>query len=216
MQLKIVKSADFRINKKFKLTEKYIGNANNKIIIIEDFLKNPELIRNYGLEMSYIDEKNEKKYAQDTLTHWYTHRTSLFSDQYRDFFLWIINNHFGSIDNYQNDFMSTFQYYDRIVNSKPHVDPMLYSSVLCLNLKDELENTSSSTRFYRYKLTGEESVKYRTNIFNSPLDNFEIYHLEEHQFNKLIIYEASLLHNGFADYSKWDSKIKRFTLNFFY
>lgn len=60
MQLKIVKSADFRINKKFKLTEKYIGNANNKIIIIEDFLKNPELIRNYGLEMSYIDEKNEK------------------------------------------------------------------------------------------------------------------------------------------------------------
>lgn len=221
--MNIVSYDKFDINPNVKISDMYIGNNKNKIVKVKNFFKDPEFMRKYALGETYIDEKGQKNLgSSDKQTHWYTHRFSMDCDNYAHFFDAIKSNVYLDT-NVQYTFLPNvynFQYYDRMVENIPHVDPSHYAGVLSLNYNDETEGTKSSTRFHRLKATGEEYTLHHTyrDILpeSTPPEGYEIYHKEPHEFNTLILYEARLFHSAYADYSKWTSNIKRLTFNCFY
>jgi hypothetical protein len=222
--IKVVPSDVFSHNEKLKVDIKYIGNSLNKILVIKNFFSDPEFVRDYALNCTYVDEKVENNMANTGSkdTHWFTHRFSVSTYQYNNF----LNEMKGQLYEDRNDTYSyypktfTFQYYDKLEKNIPHVDPCNYAGVLSLNLPHELYDVNSGTGFYRIKETGEEIIRSRTYkeilVSNAETSDFEMYHFEEHEFNSLILYESRLLHNPESDYSNWTSEVKRLTFNLFF
>lgn len=221
--MKIVDFDKFNISEKLTVSEFYIGNTGSKIVKIKNFFKHPEFMREYALNAYYIDEKKMRNLGKhDEKTHWFTHRFSMDFDQYDIFFdkvkvdLFFDGNiQYTPLPNHYN-----FQYYDKMhTENFPHNDPVHYAGVLSLNYDHELKGTGSATKFHRLKKTGEEYTlnnTYRSvRPNNSPIEDFECYHSELHEFNTFIIYEARLLHSAYCDYSKWTSDVKRLTFNCF-
>lgn len=224
MTIKVVDIEKFLLNQHIKLNEKYIGNHHNKIVVGNNFFSDPDFIRNYALNQIYIDEYNHRDLGyRNENTHWYTHKFPLDYKEYSEFLNWIkieiykdINPHYGVFSNKSN-----FQYYDKIGENIPHVDPFRFAGVVSLNTESELKDTLSGTKFFRIKETGEENIEhnsYKDKLIteNCTIDDFEEYHLQEHSFNTLIIYPSTLLHSPFANYLNWNSKIKRLTFNIFF
>lgn len=224
MVVRVTDIEKFFPNQHLKLNERYIGNHHNKIIVSDNFFYDPNFIRNYALNQIYIDEhKHRKLGCDDQETHWYTHKFPIDYKEYSDFLNWVkinmykdLNHHYGVFANKSN-----FQYYDKIGKNIPHVDSFRFAGVVCLNTESELSNTSSSTKFFRIKETGEENIEpnsYKDDLMskNSTFEDFEEYYCERHSFNKLIIYPSNLLHSAYADYSEWSSDIKRLTFNLFF
>ena len=221
--MKIESFEKFSINPTIKLSDFYIGNSGTKIVKVKNFFKNPEFMRDYALNSYYIDEKEMRNLGfSDKQTHWYTHRFSMDFDKYFMFLDTVkseifhdANSQYTILPNYYN-----FQYYDKMGENVPHTDPSHYAGVLSLNYDHESEGTGSCTRFHRLKETGEEYTLNNTyrNVRpnNTPKDGFECYHKEPHEFNTLVLYEARLFHSAYADYSKWNSEVKRLTFNVFF
>ena len=220
--MKLMKIEDFSINSDIIIRERFIGKSKSKILIAENFFNNPNFIREYALSAVYVDEKSNSNLGNlNDETHWYTHRFSMNEHHYREFLSWAKKNVFQD-RNWQNEiypFQFSFQYYEKVGKCIPHVDNTNYAGLVPLNTGDELSGTSSGTGFYRYKKTGDEMVtcgSYRHyEMSSSQITDFERYHLEYHKYNTFIMYESRLLHNGEANYSKWNSEIKRLTFNFF-
>lgn len=218
--MKLIKSEDLSINDNTKIVEKYIGSLKSKVIIAENFFNNPDFVREYALEASYVDEKAEENLGSPETdnTHWYTHRTALNGAHYKQFFSWAKQELYED-GNWQNDVFPpqfSFQMYDRIGECVPHVDSSNYAGLVPLNTEEELKESFSGTGFYKYNKNDSEmfsSQSYRHwEISNSRYQDFTRYHTEYHRYNTLIMYEAKLLHNAEA---KWKSDTKRLTFNFF-
>ena len=128
----------------------------------------------------------------------------------------------------------TFQKYEpgtqcRTTSMWPHVDWMHYACVLSLNTNEELEGTDSGTGFCRHIETNMEhtcsDINYRhrrarnmdetmTTLDPSTFDRdgWELYHIEPHEYNTLLMYEGNVWH---LPYFNLDWKCDRITFNGF-
>jgi len=161
----IIKSEDLSINDMVEIKEKRIGNNNSKLIIAENFFNNPYFVREYALECSYIDEKEDFELGIDgDETHWYTHQIGMNESYYRKFFDWTKKTLFDDTE-FQYcifPYEFSFHYYDRMGINTPHVDHSRYAGLVALNTNEELSGKSSGTGFYRYKKTKQETVNPQT------------------------------------------------------
>jgi hypothetical protein len=209
--VEIIEEKIFTINKNFKVYEKFIGQFNNKIIIIDNFFSFPNQVRDYALSCKYVKEGGHSNPG-------YVHRTGVNLFHFLDFTTWVKEFYYQDYRVNQNPPIFSFQAYDKIGEVLPHIDEVNYAGLCCLNLNEELLDNISGTSFYRYR-TGEEYSKqhsYRNNIFNnSSKADWEQYHIEYHKYNRFIFYESSLFHSAYWDEIRWNSEDPRLTFNTF-
>lgn len=219
----------FNINTpdKLKVKEKYIGENKNKIIIIDNLFEDPEYVRDYALNAAYMPNTPGLNLSGNVV------ELGFYQDYYLTFCNFIIQQFYGKVDDKVNPTI-TFQRYDlskKVLDKNlfPHIDDTSYASVTSLNHDDELINTKSGTSFYQFIPTKEESSKLfsyrfeRTRLYkNKQIDfdyedlvfeDFQMYHLEEHKFNRMIFYESNLFHSAY--FHKKHFEVDRLTFNCF-
>lgn len=201
----------FSINKNCKVSEKYIGKSNNKLIIVDNFFLFPNQVREYALSCSYAKEG-------DHANPGYIHRTGFNMFQYLDFTRWVKETYYQDYRTIDYSPIFSFQAYDSIEIVIPHIDEVNYAGLCCLNTDEEVAGDISGTSFYRYK-TGEEHThpySYRTEILKSSnLKDWNKYHTEYHQYNRFIFYESCLFHSAYWNQKQWASEHPRLTFNTF-
>lgn len=209
--VEVIDSQIFSINKNVKVTEKFIGKSNNKLIIADNFFLFPNQVRDYALSVSYTREGGHANPG-------YIHRTGLNTFQFLDFTRWLKESYYGDPRENYNAPIFSFQAYDTIGSVLPHIDEVNYAGLCCLNTDEEVAGNISGTSFYRYK-TGEEHThqySYRTEILSSSSQkDWNKYHTEYHKYNRFIFYESCLFHSAYWDQKKWSSEHPRLTFNTF-
>jgi hypothetical protein len=209
--VEVIDTKIFSINKNVKITEKFIGKSNNKIIIADNFFMFPNHVRQYALSCSYVKEGGHANPG-------YIHRTGINTFEFLNFTNWLKEYYFKDPRENYNAPIFSFQAYDKIGSILPHIDEVNYAGLCCLNTDEEIFNDISGTSFYEYK-TGEEhshAHSYRTQILDSSkLEDWNKYHTEYHQYNRFIFYESCLFHSAYWDENKWTSDNPRLTFNTF-
>jgi len=201
----------FSINKNVKVSEKYIGKSNNKLVIVDNFFLFPNQVRDYALSCKYVKEGEHSNPG-------YIHRTGVNLFHFLDFTRWMKETYYQDYRvNYSAPIFS-FQAYDTIGKVLPHIDEVNYAGLCCLNTDEEVLGNITGTSFYRYK-TGEEysqQYSYRNSILSdSSQKDWNKYHTEYHQYNRFIFYESCLFHSAYWDEKKWESETPRLTFNTF-
>ena len=150
----------FSINKNATITTEEFGNQ--KVIVIDDYYVNPDLVRNISLHsisskqqnLSYpgfrssivLNQEKNVEFFTDLVNQHYTD-TSLYDDT-----LNTINFNMTKSSNIYN-----WNYDDHGRACHPHMDTaytVKYGAVVFLNTEDEFEVGVNGTAFYKHKHTG--------------------------------------------------------------
>lgn len=214
--------------------QKHIGKHKNRIVIVRNFFQYPEDVKAYAKSIDYVSTLNGEYTNLPGYVHYMsTHKKFLYEP-----IRYICSNFFdgsSEIMRFPDETRLGFQVYD--INEKcryqslyPHTDEVRYASVLSFNNEDEYDGDNNGTAFYRSLETDEECTLYDKNYRSKRLRNtvqalvnfdpsrvklkeWERYHIEPHEFNKLIMYEGNLWHSIYFDQTKWNSH--RMTFNAF-
>ena len=196
-----------RINEQVQYKEKYIGDSKSKILLLKDFFKDPEYVKDYALS-GYFDKPPGANPG-------FTSAVSVNANEYRAFIQYAAEKFF----NYKTTRPAVvrFQAFKSIPEQPPHVDEVDVLAGLCpLNV---IEGVESSTNFYRHKNGHEYAINagcYRyKNLVQTKPEDWDLYHTEYHRFNTFIMYESCLFHTGRMNNYLWKSPEPRLTFNFF-
>lgn len=218
----------------WNVEEKHIGKAKNKIVIIKNFFRNPEKLKIYVKSVDYVSTIN----GEYSNLPGYIHYLGIYRKLLYEPFNYIIKNYFESSNDcfkIPEESRFNFQSYDlneqcRLQSLYPHTDNTRYAAVLSFNNDEDYDGDDNGTAFYRSLETGEEYIcmdkNYRsTRLLNTnqtkvnfdpskaKFKEWEKYHIEPHEFNKLIVYEGNLWHSPYFTQENWYSN--RLTFNAF-
>ena len=213
----IIDTSVFKLNGSSDLSIKSIGNQNNMVIVVDNFLQEPLALAEF-LKTIPI-QKSEEWFPGNQL------RLNYYFPEFCPFMDGICKVYDVDPDEkrfYYNQYDGNLEVLRR--SNYPHIDPTITLAFnLYLNPDDEIDG-KSGTAFYRHKKSGFEfrpdfKSKYRYKWFDintdedpmekteySPIEDsedFEMYHFEEQKFNRLTIYEGHLFHNLFVEVGKW-------------
>lgn len=218
----IIDTSVFKLNGSSDLSIKTIGNQNNMVIVVDNFLENPfgfvEFLKTIPMQRS------EEWFPGNQLKlNYYFPEFCPFMDGIAK----VYDVAGGEKRFYYNQYDGNLEVLRR--SNHPHIDPEISLAFnLYLNVHDEIDG-ESGTAFYRHKKSGLEyrpdfKAKYRYKYFDistdedpmekvyySPIrddDHFEMYHLEEQQFNRLVIYEGHLFHNLFVEEGRYKNNTR--------
>tara|TARA_B100000029_G_scaffold128863_1_gene122436 strand:- start:405 stop:1091 length:687 start_codon:yes stop_codon:yes gene_type:complete len=200
------------VNPEVNIFVEHIGKSNNRIIIVDDILQNPDEFHDFICKLPI-------PLAQDGFPG-YQLRINYDFPQLESLLLSLAKQHYG-ID--EREFRFNVNRFDghhtqRRRCTYPHVD---VDSSLAANiyLTKEIEG-KSGTAFYKHKRSGLEyrpifKAKYRYDSFEAVttqdpeefvpyipvVDNsdFLMYNFIEGKYNRLVMYEADLFHNLFVE-----------------
>ena len=211
----IIDTSVFKLNGSADLQLHSIGNQNNMVITIDNFLEEPLAFKEF-LKLIPIQQSEEWFPGNQLRIHYYFPELVTFMDGITK--LYDVDP--GEKRFYINQYSGNQKVLRRA--NYPHVDPGI---TLAFNLYlNQEEDGESGTAFYRHKKTGFEfrpkfESKYRYKYFDinsdeDPMEqvqyepivdtnDFERYHLVEQKFNRLSIYEGHLFHNLFVEKDKW-------------
>lgn len=213
-----------------------IGNSNNRILVIRNFFKNPDKLREYAESVDYVDTIN----GQVSGIPGYIHRIGNGIKTLLRPIISIVTGEFEASEDFvlQNPHKFTFQIYPvnqevRKASLSPHTDNVRYAGVCSLNKEDEYDGTDNGTALWRNDYTSEEHTlrefNYRAKrhynmdpkseeyvkLDPSAVDipGWSIYHVIQHSYNTMVLYEGNMWHSPYYTASKWKSD--RITFNCF-
>jgi len=207
--MKLVNLDVFKVN---SFTPEYIeiGNAKNRIVIVQDYFMYPDLVRDYALSCGYFKMPHTKNPGAVS-------RLASDLPDVRDTIEFIKKDIYQDFQKRNDLQVMTFQAYRTNDNQAPHYDFFQYAGVCSLNTSDENPKISG-TSFHRYK-DGHEYAStsmYRSEkVKENVHEDWETYHIEIHEYNKFIFYEGYLYHNLSWDERSWTTEIPRLTFNVF-
>jgi hypothetical protein len=197
------------------VTEKRIGNTNTKIIIVDDFFRYPDKVRDYALSAKYSKESD----LHDNPG--YISRFIINPGQFIHHAGYLKETYFHDYRVYTIDLNPTvsFQCYDKIGPLPPHVDDVNYAGLVPLNTDEELSN-ASGTAFFRHKKTGQEftctdSYRAEETLNDWDMSQWDRYHIQYHKYNQLIFYESCVFHSAYWNQTSWTVGTPRLTFNTF-
>lgn len=188
-------------------------NYSRHITIVDDFLENPDEIREYALTLSY-----EERYSVGVRT-----KPAIFTSTYKSVFEEILNRKILNNFYTHNDDTSTngcFQWCNKEVPPVIHCDETNGGGVLFLTPDAPKE---SGTAFYEHKETGlrklagqdEETIDY---IFKDGFLDFSGFREIErvsNVYNRLILFDGRNLHSGVDYFGKTKHDSRLFQIFFF-
>lgn len=210
-----------------------IGNSGNRIIVIKNFFKHPDKLKEYAESVDYVNTIH----GQVSGIPGYIHRIGNGIKTLLRPIIGAATKNFDAGEDFvlNNHHKFTFQIYPisekcRLASLHPHTDNVRYAGVCSLNNDEDYDGNDNGTALWRNDKTLEE---YTSKDFNyrakrvignnkdyvtldpSKVDfpNWSIYHVIPHTYNTLIMYEGNLWHSPYFDLSKW--KTNRITFNCF-
>lgn len=210
----------------------FIPENNHQIIVIDNFLKNPEDLRNLGLSLPY-----EKTPGHANGNPGWVGITNLKLPQISKTAYYLIDNYYVIPHNDKIHYQfNVFEGGMPCLNTNfyPHVDPALYAVQIYLN---DPEDCKGGTRFYKHLPTGldinvaymdedfkktqefskfldyyteQSKNKYNTILDSRQIDSsvwentFEV----EMKYNRLVIYPSYLFHGAYIE-KEWFKDTKR-------
>jgi hypothetical protein len=210
--INVIDSEIFKLDEKnITIEEKYIGNFDNKLLLVNNFFKYPQKVKEYALSCKYIK-------PQIGTNPGFVHQYNFNPYDFLDFCTYLRANYFNNYTSPKEDYTFTFQAYKNVPKILPHIDSVEYAGLCCLNDEDEIKENISGTSFYRYK-SGEEYTfrnSYRNEILKSSrLKDWNVYHTQYHKFNQFIFYESGLFHSAYWNKINWNHDTPRLTFNSF-
>lgn len=230
----MINARDFDIDpSSWEVDVLHVGQSQNRLVKIRNFFSNPDKVREIGMQA----ELKSTIMGEVSSIPGYTGRIGGVDMKFfTNFRTPILERMAAPMTILHNPKLSIFtiQRYKpgtecRVMSMYPHVDWMHYACVLSLNTEEELAGTDSGTGFCRQIETGMEhtcsDINYRhlrarnmnesmTTLDPSTFDRkgWELYHIEPHQYNTLLIYEGNVWH---IPYFNTDWKCDRLTFNGF-
>ena len=207
----------FDINPHYELSVEYIGNLKSKIVMVDNFLANPERLLEFLETIPLQETIHEGQPPKGFYPGYQAYMTYDFMHIQRCA-NYLVQQNFGYAPPYFNISYQCVDGNKKVYgqSSHPHCDDRSIAGNIFLNSNKELEeNPNTGTTFYRLKETGEEclfpnSCSYRKERygFNRPDlslkeynpiwiddDRYYRYHFAEAKFNRLYIYEGNLFHS---------------------
>lgn len=230
----MINSADLIINpSNWRVDTIHIGNSKTRILKIKNFFDNPDKVRDICLSSNFVSTvMGEYSALSGYMVRIGNVTTNFFKpftealQKYMDASPYILQ--------VPNRSIFTFQKYEpgslcRTMSLYPHIDRLYYACVLSLNTSTELEHTESGTAFCRHVETNMEYACSDINYRHSRVQNYnqemvvldpssfersgwEIYHIESHEYNSLLMYEGNVWHTPYFN-SNWNCD--RITFNGF-
>ena len=218
----------------WEVEQKHVGQQKNRIVIVRNFFKYPDDVKAYAESVDYVSTlQGEYTNLPGYIHYMSTHKRPLYEPM-----KYICTQFFEG----SREIMKTpdesrfgFQIYDvqekcRYQSLYPHTDEVRYAAVLSFNTEDDYDGDDNGTAFFRSEETGEESTLYDKNYRAKRLLNtvqakvqfdpskvkhkeWTKYHVEPHEYNKLIVYEGNLWHSLNFTQTKWNAN--RMTFNGF-
>ena len=220
-------TSTFEINENIELNVQEIGNSLSRIVTVDNFFKYPERILEFTDKM--IQNDNIQSDPQKVQGFYPGYQTYFMHDVSHlfDFVRFHVGSVFGAgIRGLHTSYQSidgNKKVYAQC--NRPHTDSGLIAGNIFLS---ETVEKGSGTRFYRNKLTKEESTfanncRYRRERYAStdpdlslvnfePIiedDLFESYFLAEEKFNRLNMYEGALFHAAFIEPNTYTSHLRK-------
>jgi len=216
----------FAVNNNLKLNIVEIGPLQSKIVIVDDFYKNPNLVRKLALDIppSYkrnllnglpggrIDVSYQLDHLADPINEillkvYFTEeeRTSIDSSGiYRIF--------------ESTTFCCNVMQSSNLPPTNPHVDlkdAYRYAAIVYLNTPEEC---AGGTSFYTYNGVQEGSDPTtipKTEYITDSSDLWEMIFLAEMKYNRLVIYEQNILHTAYVKPGMFENDLYRINQMFF-
>jgi len=233
--MKIIDPSDiFAIdNIKWRISKYEIGNSKNRIVVIKNFFKNPDILTEYAKSLDYVNTID----GQISGVPGYVHRIGNGIKPLLRPLVSIATREFEAHEDFvlQNPHKFTFQIYPvgKEVNESslfPHVDNVRYAGVCSLNKENEYDGNDNGTALWINDKSKEEYVckdynyrikRYQTKNKNKvnldpcniDIPEWSIYHIIPHSYNTLVLYEGNLWHSPYFNSSSW--KTDRTTFNCF-
>lgn len=207
----------FAINPDLEASVHVIGPEEIRIVVLENFYKNPDLVRDLALTIPPTE--NSKILAGSPGTRVFGHYN--FSNMY-PIFHHIFRNVYGDITNDITDeeiktSISTTPFCVNISQSNkmppvvPHIDDenrMLFAGALYLNTPEEC---SGGTSFYmlkgKQKVTNKEignwlletnNGNFHTHYLTDSEKDWDLLSVAEMKYNRLVIYPGNVLHTAYV------------------
>ncbi len=209
----------FAINTDLKAEIITIGPNKSKVVIIDNFYKNPNLVRDLALVIPPTYKSNILNATPGgRIDAFYDlrHLSSVYYDLMTNVFLTEEERKFADPSNMQTIFdNATFcvnvTSTKPLKNRFPHIDnhhPKRYASVIYLNSTEEC---IGGTSFYTFqgKQEGPDTKNYKVdkNISDSDGD-WEMIYLAEMKFNRMIMYQQCILHSAYLKEGMFDNNYR--------
>lgn len=210
-----------------------IGNSQNRIVVIKNFFKNPDALKEYAESVDYVNTIN----GEVSGIPGYIHRIGNGIKTVLRPIMKLATDQFDASEDFvlSNPHKFTFQVYPinekiRRASLHPHTDHVRYAGVCSLNKPEDYSGNDNGTALWRndktleehtirdfnyrakrYYKNNKEYVTFDPSVIDIP--GWSIYHVIQHSYNTLVMYEGNMWHSPYFDLSKW--KTNRLTFNCF-
>jgi hypothetical protein len=207
----------FAVNKNLDIQIKKVGD--DKVIVVDNFYKDPEAVRHLILNSPSTTWKNIVNNLPGARTIFGLNTTIL-----RDVSSTISEKHFNTQVFDLNFFISNLYiqtYKPAGINCKPHTDTSHLAGLIYLNTPEECHG---GTAFYKSKHTNsqyntsrppyETMVPYTETLTESD-ENWELIDIVEMKYNRYLLYPGSIYHSPYIK-KEWFTDYYRINQTFFF
>lgn len=225
----IDESEVFAINEDITVTVEEVGPSNHKIVTVDNFYKNPDLVRDLALRIppSY-NERILTRLPGGRINAFYLmdHMGPVFDDIIKTIYpeLWVLfpQNH---INNSLRDatFMVNVMSAEMVQPRPPHIDCPDFRAMAAMVFLNTPEECQGGTGFYTFD--GEESgVEYGLHkgdveptpvYINGDMGDWKMHHLVEMKYNRMVLYQAMYYHSAYITKDMFNDGTYRLNQMFF-
>ncbi len=205
----------FAINENLKAEIITIGPDKSKVVIIDDFYKNPDLVRNLALAIPPTYKSNILNATPGgRIDAFYDlrHLSNVYYELMCNVFLTEDEKQHAQPSNMETIFDNA-TFCVNVTTTKdllprnPHVDnrhSKRYASVIYLNTPEEC---AGGTSFYTYKGKQEGPDPYTITLgdnISDSIGDWELIYLAEMRYNRMIMYQQCILHSAYLKKGMFD------------
>lgn len=220
----IDESVVFEINDNLAATVFTIGPRKSKIVIIDDFYKNPHMVRELALAIPPTRHPGilggvpgGRIDASYNLEHF----SSVFDNLIRSVFLpeeqRKLNSNLGEIFKSATFCVNVIQS-TNLSNKVPHVDnreEFRFASTIYLNTPEECQGGTSFYTFNGAQEGPELTAGIQIDYVTDSVGPWDMIFLAEMKFNRFVLYEQNILHTAYVKPGMFENDLYRLVQMFF-
>jgi hypothetical protein len=225
MKKNIINEAEvFEINDNLSATVFTIGPKKSKIVIVDNFYKNPQLVRELALTIPPThNPRILGGVPGGRIDAFYNleHLSNVFDNLIRDVFLppskkdskSNLNEIFKSATFCVNVIQST-----NLPNKVPHVDNrenFRFASTIYLNTPEECQGGTSFYTFNGSQEGPDIGIGLQNSYVTDSVGPWDMIFLAEMKFNRFVLYEQNILHTAYIKPGMFENDIHRLAQMFF-
>lgn len=210
----------FAINENLKFEVGEFGDG-TQLVTIDNFYKNPDLVRDLALRIPPTYNDRIKTYlpggrigAFYLMDHFAPVVDNIIKKVWPELWIQFPPNHIETVfkdATFAVNVMST----EMLEPRTPHIDcpdPRAFAATIFLNTPEECKG---GTAFYNYHGPWDGDVKKTKEYITDSNGLWELIHIAEMKYNRFILYQANVLHTAYIKKDMFNSGVYRLNQMFF-